>query len=40
MGVTNYEYNEIKKIYDEVNEAKAKYEQNKSRFTHSYNQKK
>lgn len=40
IGVTNYEYTEIRKIYDEAEEVKNRYEHQKSKWLHTYNQKK
>jgi len=40
MGVTNYEFTELKRIYEESEELKYRYEQYKLKMNQSYNQKK
>lgn len=40
IGVTSYEFTELKRIYDESEELKYRFEQFKSKSNHSYNQKK
>lgn len=40
MGVTNYEYTEIKRVHDEAGEVQGRYEFQNNKFKQGYNQRK